>query len=89
LSAGTSGWPANFEIRNTKGTEELGGMDFADDAAAVAFGNDVIQDLTSRAAKQYDGCLMEISEGERHLPPHARLSDMRLTLGQRFCTLWY
>jgi hypothetical protein len=55
----------HFEIRNTKGTEELGAMDFNDDAAAVAFGNEVIQDLTSRAAKQYDDWLLEISEGER------------------------
>jgi hypothetical protein len=37
-----------FEIKGIKGTEELGGMDFSDDAAAVAFGKGVIQDLIHR-----------------------------------------
>ena len=55
----------HFEIKNTKGTEDLGGMEFADDAAAVAFGNAVIRDLTHRAAEQYDGWTMEIREGAR------------------------
>jgi hypothetical protein len=40
-------------------------MEFADDAAAVAFGNGVIQDLMHWAAKPYAGWTMEIREGER------------------------
>jgi hypothetical protein len=54
-----------FVIRNAEHTEELGGMDFADDAAAAAFGNEVIADLMDRTAKQYTGWTMEIMEGER------------------------
>jgi hypothetical protein len=55
----------HFVIRNTKNTEDLGGMEFADDAAAVAFGNGVIQDLMHWAAKPYAGWTMEIREGAR------------------------
>jgi hypothetical protein len=55
----------HFVIRNTKNTEDLGGMDFTDDAAAVAFGNGVIRDLMHWAAKPYAGWKMEIREGER------------------------
>jgi hypothetical protein len=52
----------HFVIRNSKNTEDLGGMDFADDAAAVAFGNGVIRDLMHWAAKPYAGWTMEIME---------------------------
>jgi hypothetical protein len=55
----------HFEIRNTTGTEELGGMDFSDDVSAVAFGKGVVQDLIRRGAKQYTGWTIEITEGER------------------------
>jgi hypothetical protein len=55
----------HFEIRNTTGTEELGGMDFADDVSAVAFGKGIVQDLIRRGAKQYTGWTIEITEGER------------------------
>ena len=54
-----------FVIRNAEHTEELGGMDFADDAAAASFGNEVIADLMHRTAKQYTGWTMEIMDGER------------------------
>jgi hypothetical protein len=53
------GWPG------TKDTENLGGMDFANDAEAVAFGKRIIRDLMDRAAKQYANWTMEIREGER------------------------
>jgi hypothetical protein len=36
-------------------------------ADAVAFGNEVILDLAHRAAKQYTGWTMEITQGERAL----------------------
>src|SRR3954470_17320695 len=52
----------HFVIRNSKNTEDLGGMDFADDAAAVAFGDGVIRDLMHWAAKPYAGWTMEIME---------------------------
>ena len=55
----------HFVIRNSKNTEDLGGMDFADDAAAVAFGDGVIRDLMHWAAKPYAGWTMEIRKGER------------------------
>jgi hypothetical protein len=55
----------HFVIRNTLRTEDLGGMDLADDAAAVDFGNGVIRDLMHREATQYAGWTMEITEGSR------------------------
>jgi hypothetical protein len=55
----------HFGIKSTQHAEDLGGMEFADDAAAVAFGNEVIQDLVSGPAKQHDDWTMEITEGER------------------------
>jgi hypothetical protein len=60
----------HFAIKNSEHTEDLGGMEFANDAAAVAFGNEVILDLAHRAAKQYTGWTMEITEGERALGSH-------------------
>ena len=54
----------HFVIRNTKNTEDLGGMEFADDAAAVALATKH-QDLMHWAAKPYAGWTMEIREGER------------------------
>jgi hypothetical protein len=53
----------HFVIKKIKRTEELGAMDFADDAAAVAFGHGVVRDLIG--AKQYDDWIMEIRDGER------------------------
>jgi hypothetical protein len=55
----------HFEIRSTKDTEDLGGMDLADDAEAVAFGKRIIRDLMDRAAEQYESWTMEIRESER------------------------
>lgn len=54
-----------FVIRSTKDTEDLGAMDFADDAEAVAFGKQIIRDLMDRAPKNYASWTMEIREGER------------------------
>jgi Domain of unknown function (DUF6894) len=55
----------HFEIRSTKDTEDLGGMDLPDDAEAVAFGKRIIRDLMDRAGEQYESWTMEIREGER------------------------
>jgi hypothetical protein len=54
-----------FAIKSTEATEDLGGMDLADDAAAVDFGIEVIRDLMQRWANQYTGWTMEIKEGDR------------------------
>jgi hypothetical protein len=55
----------HFVIKNAGHTEDLGAMEFADHASAVAFGNGVIRDLMPRAAKSCTWCTMEITEGER------------------------
>jgi hypothetical protein len=55
----------NFAIRNTENTEELGVMEFLDDAAAISFGDGVMQELMLIAATPYVGWTMEITEGER------------------------
>jgi hypothetical protein len=60
-SAGDVRWPAT----TSKDAEDLGGMDLANDAEAVAFGKRIIRDLMDRAAEQYDSWTMEIREGER------------------------
>jgi hypothetical protein len=54
----------NFALDNGSGREELGGMALADDAEAIAFAKQVIQDLKSYA-DQYARWSMEITEGER------------------------
>ena len=52
----------HFVIRNSKNTEDLGGMDFADDAAAVAVGAGVIRDQLPRAAQPKARGTKEINE---------------------------
>jgi uncharacterized protein DUF6894 len=55
-----------FALDDGSGREDLGGMALADDDEAIAFGNQVIQDLQSQADRSERWC-MDISEGERIL----------------------
>jgi hypothetical protein len=56
----------HFVTNNAGRTEDLGAMDLVDDAAAIAFGNEVIRDLIHGAAKQYTGRLpASHSRGQR------------------------
>jgi hypothetical protein len=48
--------------------EDLGFMEFRDDAEACAFGNQVIRDLIGTRAEHYYGWTLDIAEGERALP---------------------
>jgi hypothetical protein len=69
-----------FEIKNTKGTEDLGWMDCPNDVSAVAFGKGVVQDLTRGEAKQYTDWTIEIMQGKRavdSVPVTAKVGDWR------------
>jgi hypothetical protein len=53
-----------FILHSASGREDLGGIDVADDAEAIAFGQQVIQDLKPEAGR-YEQWSMDITEGER------------------------
>ena len=48
--------------------EDLGFMEFRDDAEARAFASQVIRDLIGTQAERYYGWTLDIAEGERGLP---------------------
>src|SRR4051794_37580619 len=59
IEAGKQMAAYHFGIKSTKRIEDLGAMDLANDAEALAFGRRIIRDLMDGAAKQYAHWTME------------------------------
>jgi hypothetical protein len=56
-----------FNVHNDTQVEELGSMALDDDAAAIAFGKQVIRDLLDKDEEHCSGWTLEIAEGDRHV----------------------
>jgi hypothetical protein len=55
----------DFYLNSNSDIDDLGYMELADDAAALAFGEQVIRDSMEGDAEQYTGWTIDIAEGER------------------------
>ena len=56
-----------FNLHNGTQVEELGSMALVDDAAALAFGKQVIRDLLDKDDEHCSGWTLEIIEGDRRV----------------------
>ena len=56
-----------FNLHNDTQVEELGSMALVDDAAALAFGKQVIRDLLDKDDEHCGGWTLEIIEGDRRV----------------------
>ena len=54
-----------FSIQNAVDIEELGVMALPDDAEALAFAKQIIQDMTDKDRTQHAGTSLEITDGKR------------------------
>jgi hypothetical protein len=54
-----------FDNNDGRGREETGQIELSDDDEAFAFGEQVIREMMQGSSQQYEGCAMEVYEGER------------------------
>ena len=54
-----------FDNNDGSGREETGQIELSDDDEAFAFGEQVIREMMQGSSQQYEGCAMDIYEGER------------------------
>ena len=67
----------DFYLNSNSDIDDLGYMELADDAAALAFGEKVIRDSMEGDAEQYTGWTIDITEGERTVGSIAFAADAR------------
>src|SRR5258707_15889680 len=54
-----------FDRNDGRDREETGQIELSDDHEAFAFGEQVIREMLQGSSRQYEGCAMEVREGER------------------------
>jgi hypothetical protein len=54
-----------FDNNDGSGREETGQIELSDDDEAIAFGEQVIREMMQGSSRQYEGCAMDVYEGER------------------------
>jgi hypothetical protein len=76
-----------FDRNDGRDREETGQIELSDDHEAFAFGEQVIREMLQGSSRQYEGCAMEVQEGERIVGriPFGELSAASLTLATRRC----
>src|SRR5258708_1953149 len=76
-----------FDRNDGRDREETGQIELSDDHEAFAFGEQVIREMLQGSSRQYEGCAMEVQEGERIVGriPFRELSAASLTLATRRC----
>jgi hypothetical protein len=72
-----------FDNNDGSGREETGQIELSDDDEAFAFGEQVIREMMQGSSQQYQGCAMDVYEGEQSQGASLTLATGRCQIAAR------